>query len=231
MILLQAVVDATTTWRTYLQDAYQFAQIVGTIFVIIYVIYTYKTFRQIKKQTDYQQDAYLRVEPTILKEISSPKMFQAVFQLVGGQMVPANDYYSLKYIQKDLHDKLKGILKPIFNFEDALFDGNYYTLNLTNYGNAEVIKINLSLEVEIKNAKELVDKKMLKEKEIHKVILTVDEIVGRNGGQIKLPILATAAFPIYSISLTGTYTDVRNKTYVIPTTITQGANEHFHKLT
>ena len=65
-MILHIFLTTEITWRTYLQDANQIAQIIGTILVVIYVVYTYLTFRQIKKQTDYQQDAYLKTDLIIL---------------------------------------------------------------------------------------------------------------------------------------------------------------------
>ena len=89
MMLLQTIAENTITWRTYLQDGYQIAQIIGTILIIIYVIYTCKTFSQIKKQTDYQQDAYLKREPLIIKEISIQD--GGIMTLVDGRLIQAKN--------------------------------------------------------------------------------------------------------------------------------------------
>lgn len=229
MILLQVATDTTTTWRQYLQDGNQMAQIIGTILVVIYVIVTYKTFRQIKKQTDYQQDAYLRIDCLIIKEMTAKKE-GLFFQMVEGKLVTTNNSLPDNYIQKALPLKMKGILQPIFKFDDNVFEGNYYSVIMTNYGNAEVNKISLTLSVEIRNSKELVEGKMLRETEQQTINLEIDEIIGRNGGQIKIPIISTASFPIYNITLSGQYTDVRNKSYSLKTINTVGQNNQFHKL-
>jgi hypothetical protein len=226
MIILQATVEGTLTWRNYLQDANQAAQIIGTIMVIIYVIYTYQTFKQIKKQTDYQQDAYLKVDHLILKDFPKP---QAVFMSAEGKFIPPSNY-STKYLNTNLPSKMTDVLKPIFKLEDNLFDGNYYTLNMINYGNAEVNKINIKLNVTILNSKELMEKKMLKDKEVHNLDIEIPEIVGRNGGKLRIPLISTASFPIYTIVVRGEYYDVRNKRYIIPETTLTGENKHFHAL-
>ncbi|WP_017257429.1 hypothetical protein [Pedobacter arcticus] len=223
MILIDSSIS---TWRTWLQDANQIAQLIGTILVVIYVIYTYLTFRQIKKQTDYQQDAYLKSELSILKEIieSGPMQFQ------NSKFTNSKNTFSLKYLDLSLATKMKGILKPIFNFEDSLFDGNYLIVSFTNYGNAEVNKIIVKVTVTVLNSKELIDKKMLREREIEVIDVVINEIVQRNGGNLKVPILTTASFPIYSISVKGEYFDVRNKKYIIAEERLQGQNKHLQIL-
>lgn len=228
MILLQVTAETAATWRTYLQDGNQIAQIVGIIMVVIYVVYTYKTFRQIKKQTDYQQDAYLKVESVIVKEIT---VQDNSFVMLGGRrIVHAKKNLLTKYLNKEIPAKMSEILKPIFKFADNLFEGNFFAVNLTNYGNAEVNLIKLNLSVTILISEEVAEKKMLKEKDTHFLKIEIPEIVERNGGKLKIPLISTASFPIYSIILNGEYFDVRNKKYVIPEITTSGQNEHFHKL-
>lgn len=214
------------TWRTYLQDANQIAQIIGTILVVIYVVYTYLTFRQIKKQTDYQQDAYLKTDLIILKEISE----NSSFQIQAGKVVMPKSNMKSKYINLELSNKMKSILQPIFNFEDNLFEGNYLTIVFTNYGNAEVNKICLKIIVSVNNSKELIDKKMLREKEIQTIDILINEIVERNGGKLRIPILTTASFPIFNIQVKGEYYDVRNKKYTITGEQLSGENIHLQKL-
>jgi len=220
-MILHIFLTTEITWRTYLQDANQIAQIIGTILVVIYVVYTYLTFRQIKKQTDYQQDAYLKTDLIILKEISE----NTPFQVQAGKIVMPKNNMKSKYINVELSNKMKGILQPIFNFEDNLFEGNYLTLIFTNYGNAEVNKICLKIIVTVNNSKELIDKKMLREKEVQTIEVLINEIVERNGGN-----LTTASFPIYTILVNGEYYDVRNKKYTITGEHFSGENTHLQKL-
>jgi hypothetical protein len=229
IFLASPVIEASPTWRTYLQDCNQIAQIIGTILVIVYVIYTYKTFRQIKKQTDYQQDAYLKVEPVFVNEIKSTEGMSV--KVVDGRIVQTVNSLPLKYLNKEIPAKMTEILKPIFKFDDNLFEGNFYTVNLINYGNAEVNLIKLDIFISIANSKDVAEKKMLKEKDNHTYKVSIPEIISRNGGKLKIPIISTASFPIYSITLKGEYFDVRNKKYIINEIITTGVNDHFLKLT
>lgn len=228
MILLLVTENTVTSWRTYLQDGNQIAQILGTILVVIYVIYTYKTFQQIKKQTDYQQDAYLKLEPIIVNEINIQD--NEISPFIEGKYTQKKRSLITKYLEKDIPSKMSEVLKPIFKFDDNLFEGNFLTANLTNYGNAEINQINLNLIVLIRNSKEVAEKNMLKETFEHTLNINIPEIVGRNGGTIKIALISTASFPIYSITIKGEYFDVRNKKYNIPESIFKGQNEHFHKL-
>jgi hypothetical protein len=228
MILLE-IFSETFTWRNLLQDINLFAQIIGVIMVIIYVIYTYKTFAQIKKQTDYQQDAFIKVEAEISQELRLEPAFRSISHGRAGLRTSQSNLFE-KYLQKDISLKMKGILQPIFKLEDNLFDGNYFIVILTNYGNAEVNNINLTLSIDISNSIELVEKRMLRKSETIIRDISIQEIVGRSGGTLKIPIISTASFPIYKISIGGTYTDVRSKAYNIVPIIKEGKNEHFHKL-
>lgn len=226
-IFFQMAID----WQLTLQNINLVAQILGVIFILIYVYYTYQSFKQIKKQTDYQQDAYLRICTMILKDI--PPTFSLALGTglySGGQIQRVSENYNLTYINNEFHDKLKGILRTIFNFEDTVFDGNYYTLIFTNYGNSPIKEISLKLDITIRNSKALVDRRMLKESEHNEIQITIDEILTRDG-EIKVPIISTAAFPIYTIVLTGSYLDVRNKKYDISQITYSGDNEHLKNLT
>lgn len=208
MILLQVTQTTVEPWRVLLQDFNQIAQILGVIMVVLYVIYTYKTFRQIKKQTDYQQDAFLVIETQMLNEIFEQNEGTGVS--VGTRIMRRN-ILNTKYLITDIPNKMSDILKPIFNFEDNLYEGNFFTVNLINYGNAEIKKTVLDLEITIQNSKEVAEKKMLREKVTHKVKVEIPEIISRNGGKLKIPLISTASFPIYAISVRGEYFDVRDR--------------------
>lgn len=228
MIILQVTQTTVVPWRMFLQDFNQIAQILGVIMVVFYVVYTYKTFRQIKKQTDYQQDAFLVIETQTLNEISEQS--EGTGAIAGTRTLLRRNFLNTKYLIKDISNKMSDILKPIFNFEDNLFEGNFFTVNLINYGNAEIKKTILDFEITIQNSKEVAEKKMLREKVTHKVKVEIPEIISRNGGKLKIPIISTASFPIYTISVKGEYFDVRDKKYSIPELLTEGENAHFHKL-
>lgn len=218
-------------WRFVLQDVNTVAQIVGIIMIVFYVFYTYKTFRQIKKQTDYQQDAYLTVEAVIMKDFQqSTQQTLPLSNINERVLIRRRNPTKNNYLNTDIAAKMTDILKPLFRLDDGLFEGNYYTLCFTNYGNAEVKRININLTIEISNSKELITKKMLQEKEIHKLKFCINELVARNGGKINIQLIATASFPIFTITYKGDYLDFKNKKYQIEESTLDGENTHFHSL-
>jgi hypothetical protein len=220
-----------SNWESVLQDINLVAQIIGIIMIVFYVVYTYKTFRQIKKQTDYQQDAYLTVETIIMKDLQQQAQSTLpVSSLNERVFIRRRNSITNKYLNTEIPAKMTDILKPLFKLDDGLYEGNYYTLSFTNYGNAEVKRINVSLTIEISNSKELVTKKMLQEKETHKLKFCINELVARNGGKVNIPLIATASFPIYNITFKGDYFDFKNKKYLLEGSIIDGENTHFHSL-
>ncbi len=126
--------------------------------------------------------------------------------------------------------KMTDILKPLFRLEDGLYEGNYFTLCFTNYGNAEIKLINITLILEVSNSVELVKSKMLQERETHNLKFSINELVARNGGKISVPLIATASFPIFNIIVNGEYLDFKNKKYQIESFTYSGENTHFHSI-
>ncbi len=228
-MLLEIGSNNSSSLRIVLQDVNIIAQIIGTIMVVIYVVYTYKTFKQIKKQTDYQQDAYLKVESFLYNDIDSETQSNELNTIIIRKQ-GVRDRIITRYIQTELSKKMANILQPIFKFDSNLFEGNFYTVSFINYGNAEVNKVSLNISITINNSKELVDKRMLQNKYVEDIEIEINEIIERNGGRIRIPILSTASFPIFSINLSGEYFDVRNKKYFISNQSFNGENPHFHKL-
>lgn len=229
MLSIQSFILLATSWRTVLQDTYQIAQIIGIVLILLYVYYTYKTFKQIRKQTDYQQDAYLNIETEIVKDISGQDQRR---ETVGERqrIIRTRHAITRKYIKTDIPTQMAEVLKPIFNFDDNLYEGNYLTIILTNYGNAEVNLINVQLNLAIYNSEEVAEKKMLKDMDVHYLEYEIQEIIARNGGRLKIPLISTASFPIFEITITGQYFDVRNKEYAISATLLDGENKHFQIL-
>jgi hypothetical protein len=108
-----------------------------------------------------------------------------------------------------------------------LYEGNFFSLNITNYGNAEVNKIELQLFVEASYFQELKGKKMLSDPGRECIIIEISEIIGRNGGMKQIPLISTSSFPKYDISVFGCYYDIRNKKYTFPEIRIKGENTHF----
>jgi hypothetical protein len=233
ILLIQTSIEQASSFNIYLQNIYQIAQIIGTLLILIYVICTYFTFKQIKKQTDFQQDAYLRIDHKIKQNLFDDP--RSSVQLASGQTVKIfskgfETNFTKKYIKTELSTKIKNVLKPIFKLDDNLYEGNYYSICLTNYGNTEVKEINLKLNIDVRFSQELVEKRMLKNFFHDKIDIKIEEIVGRNGNSITIPLISTASFPAFKISVIGSYIDVRCKEYKIAETVYSGQNPHFDKL-
>lgn len=190
-----------------------YANIIGTIVAIItggYVYFTIKTFQEIKKQTDLQLNAHLSIEEKIIEniEVLKPVVLKS-------------------YIDNGFSNEWKSSMEKIFPdlSDPGILDGVYYCLMLSNYGNTEVKEIKLTFELTIENSDQVVQIHKLTPKETKKITRNIKEIL-RKGETINVPLFSIAAFPLYTIILTGTYTDVRNKTYSIPRTISKKENSY-----
>src|ERR1039457_2696994 len=110
MLLLSLTPADSTAWRPILQDIYQITQILGVILVAVYVIYTYKTFQQIKKQAEFQQDAYLKIEQVLYPTINNES--QKKSPTSSSEFM--RDYPITEYIDDSIANKYKSIFKPAF---------------------------------------------------------------------------------------------------------------------
>ena len=212
MILLQAVNQPEASGFVHWVST-NFVNIIATIAAIInavYVFYTIKTFREIRKQTDLQLKAHLSVETKIIKDSELAK-------------------YNVKkdYLDYTFGSDWKKSMQTAFPelSDPGLFDGVYYCISIANYGNTEVKQISFDIEILIENSKNIVDTKKLTAKETKRTTKKVTEIL-RKSESILIPIFSIAAFPIYTITIKGKYVDVRNQEYIITTTIDKKENTY-----
>ncbi|OFY24556.1 MAG: hypothetical protein A2W98_08950 [Bacteroidetes bacterium GWF2_33_38] len=179
-----------------------FMNIITTIAAIInacYVLYTIKTFKEIKKQTDLQLKAHLSFDTKVFKdsELTKPNTNKEYLDLSFG-----SDW------KKSMQIAFPELSDP------GLFDGAYYCIIIANYGNTEVKQISFEIEVIIENSKNIVDTKKLTTKETKNTIIKVNEILCKSASII-IPVFSIAAFPIYTVLINGKYVDVRNQEYSI----------------
>lgn len=212
MTLLQAINQPEATgfvnWCSV-----NFMNIITTVAAIInavYVFYTIKTFREIRKQTDLQLKAHLSFDTKIIKdgELSKPNVNKDYLDYTFG-----NDWKS------SMQTAFPELSDP------GLFDGVYYCISIANYGNTEVKQISFDIEIIIENSKNIVDSKKLTAKETKKTSKKVTEIL-RKGESIVIPVFSIAAFPIYTVIISGKYIDVRNQEYNISTVIDKKENTY-----
>lgn len=212
MTLLQAINQHEASGFVHWVSV-NYVNIIATIAAIInlvYVFYTIKTFREIRKQTDLQLKAHLSFDTKIIKDSEFTK------QTVNKEYL---DYTFGNDWKKSMQTAFPELSDP------GLFDGVYYCISMANYGNTEVKQISFEIEIIIENSKAIVEAKKLTAKETKKTSKNVTEIL-RKGETILIPIFSIAAFPIYTVIITGKYIDVRNQEYIITTVIDKKENTY-----
>lgn len=183
---------------------------VAQIINAIYVFYTIKTFREIRKQTDLQLKAHLSFDTKIIKD---------------SELTKSN--VNTDYLDYSFGNDWKSSMQTAFPelSDPGLFDGVYYCISIANYGNTEVKQISLDIEIDIENSQNIVDSKKLTAKETKKTTKKITEIL-RKGDSVVIPVFSIAAFPIYTVRISGKYTDVRNQEYSISTVIDRKENTY-----
>jgi len=230
MVLMEVLQQPISEWIQCVQLVNMFAQIVATILIALYVIFTYRTFQQIKKQTDFQQDAYLKIDYHFLKDANTSASSELVFD-GQGRLIPQRRKKMIdKYIERELPEKMINALRPHFTLDEEIWHGDYLVATLTNYGKTPICEILLIFNIEIKNSEELVTKHLLKECETNVLHFLIQEIIGIDGDNIKVILISTAAFPIFRIRVTGTYSDIKGTKYKVGEEIIQGEKEYLQKL-
>lgn len=167
------------------------------ILVGIYVYFTIKMFQQIKVQTDLQLKAYLNTDDSIINESDLNKKGVEKSEL---DRAFSNDW-------KESMEKSFPALR-----DTGTFDGNYYCLSFTNYGNTEIKEIEICCDIKIQNSQDSVTNRKLTKEENKKYKTIIKQIL-KKGETVKFPLFSTASFPIFSIVTSGNYKDVRNQKY------------------
>lgn len=143
--------DYTSSNSTFFERHFSDITSLIEVFLIgIYVFYTIKSFKELKKQTDLQLKAYLNAENSLLndKDLKS--------NLVNIKNFDSN-------FSKDWKETMEKAFPALSNSD--IFEGGYYTLELTNYGNTEIKSFYFHTIVDIKNSEESINKKKLKPEE------------------------------------------------------------------
>jgi len=203
----QETIEQTNFFVRHFSDI---TSLLEVILVGIYVLFTIKTFNQIKKQTDLQLKAYLNTDDSLINEQDLSKKNVEKSELDRNL---SNDW---KVIMEKSFPALSG---------SGSFDGGYYCLSFTNYGNTEIKSITICCNIKIQNSTESVDKKKLKKEDI-KIYKTEIKQILKKGETVSFPLFSTAAFPIFIIETTGKYLDVRNQEYPIEKQLFKGENKH-----
>lgn len=105
------------------------------------------------------------------------------------------------------------------------FDGGYYCLSFTNYGNTEIKEIEIYCDIIIHNSEDSVTIKKLT-RDDKKIYKTEIRQILKKGETVIFPLFSTASFPIFSITTSGKYKDVRNQDYPFEKQFFSGKNAH-----
>src|SRR6266566_7179967 len=105
-------------------------ELVTTLLWGIYVYFTIITFREIRRQTDLQSEAFL----VVAAKVSD--------QLVAGKTVDN--------ASKSLHEKWHGILTT--SLPKAVQKEKYLTLECTNRGRSDIVRWKINVAAEIKSS-------------------------------------------------------------------------------
>lgn len=157
----------------------------------LYVYYTHRTFKEIKKQTNLYHGALLRVTPIINNKSIA----------IEGFSKAANDEYNF----------WKGLLEG----NNVKYNKNpsHLELVIANRGRSDVISWQVFIEIEVESGGKI-------QNEIkRKVNWYIDSKISQyipfedNEDKIKIPIVLTNAFPKYIIRGNIKYSDIRNEEY------------------
>jgi hypothetical protein len=180
------------------------------ILVGIYVYFTIKMFQQIKVQTDLQLKAYLNTDDSIINESD---LNNKVVEKSELDRSFSNDW-------KESMEKSFPVLSGT-----GSFDGSYYCLSFTNYGNTEIKEIEICCDIKIQNSEESVTNRKLTKEDNKKYRTKIKQIL-KKGETVNFPLFSTASFPIFSIVTAGNYKDVRNQNYPLDKQYFSGENAH-----
>jgi hypothetical protein len=161
----------------------------------IYVYFTIRTFRQIKRQTDLQTQAFLIVAA---QKVDAGRKLVRAFP-PGAQ---------------ELHDKWRGILQK--NLPNAMQPDKWLVLKLTNRGRADIVKWAIEIRARIKPG-DYLDKKCNTRGEEQNWTVCYrshqDIVALESGTGVEVPIAIISAFPSVEFSWTISYEDTRHVKY------------------
>jgi Ca2+/Na+ antiporter len=167
------------------------ATITTTLLWGIYVFFTIKTFKQIKKQTDIQSRAFLLVKPNFSIDTENKKIINST---------------AIR-----LKDKWNEILNN--NLEKTIIEKKFFNLSLINRGKSDITKWEISISVEIKEGKYLNENFSINGEKADWIIKSKTHQTIEPGKDLDIPIISVGDFPEITISWKISYTDLMNNTY------------------
>jgi hypothetical protein len=206
-----------------LEDLSALAQIISAITTAVYVILTYFTFRQIKKQTDYQQDAYLRLSLGLSNLNANPT------DIIINDKSYSSSCLNKKYINNRLHSRLLGTLQPLLpELPVNLLSGNYLVAIIDNYGNSNVSSMMMKVKFEIQIPDRFTKGRSILKTDEDTFTIEIDEIISERNGRLIIPISTISSFPEFKCIIWVSYWDVRKKKYVLNPVQYSGKNSYLN---
>lgn len=195
----------------------QCAEIATAVGLVIYVIYTARTFKQIKKQTDHMLKAHLYVENKIVDSIVTS-------DFIGKKTILVSNY-----INPTISSEWKKFLHPFFgSLGSNILDGRFFTLIFTNYSNTVVRQVCISVKIKIQHS-EKVRKELNQNDRNGTMDFVINEFI-RPDNPLAVQLFSTASFPKYQITITGTYIDIYDNNYDLTSISCADSSEYLLEL-
>lgn len=168
------------------------ATLVTTLLWGIYVYFTIKTFKQIKRQTDLQSRAFLLATPKMCSEVQNK---------------------SISKIASELQEKWHRILEN--NMPESLNENRLFELELTNRGKSDIISWKITLNAKVTEGEFLKQKFGINGESTNWLINSNSEQTIAPNQMIKVPVLVTGDFPKVSLTWNICYEDLMEGKYEI----------------
>ncbi len=193
------------------------------LLITLYVIYTRRTFIEIKKQTDSQIDAQITVDK---------EFFQDLDKIENDEILQIENHDEIKEPAKDWRDRII----RLFNLtdteeEDTLLiqksiEGNYLTFKIKNYGQTPLKRIEVKGKLTVQCTDRTKEKDAgLKHSIDYPIEIEADHYLEK-GKRIILPIMSVNQFPKYDFDVDIQWMDIKDKEYKPINFIISGENLH-----
>ena len=163
---------------------------ITTVLWGFYVIYTRKTFLEIKQQTELQSQGYLVMEPSIKRH--------------GEVRAASLEADGIAAKAQELHSKWEEVLQQFI--PKAVHEDQYAVLCLRNRGGSDVIWVKISITARIDPGAFLSGKLIT---EITEPWEVEQNITIRPGDDTEIPLVQVNAFPNVNLSWKVEYKDIR----------------------
>jgi len=180
----------------------------------VYVYYTYKTFKEIKKQAQIQHKSLLQIEK------QTELQHRALLSVIPKESRIDAEHYPWK--ARELHNKWKGIItRNMPDLERDDFKEKALILILANRGKSDIVFWSIEIIAEITGStymrrSNINEDKFVSDDETPHLKWEIKSSSSEQiipGEKIEIPILLYGYFPEVMVTWNITYTDIRNQSY------------------